>query len=245
MRQDKKISILLCAHNEGKVIERTLRSLKEQKCDFHYEIIMVDNQSSDRTREIAGPYVDDICVSHIRGKVPSLQVGVRFCSGDIVATADADTIYRHDWLKHIDEGFASNSATILVYGPSCIDASQSTGGKLLSNGFAQLSLACGVVNSLGFNMAIRRQEFVAILQKIPPFAFSGWGIGTQVLRDYGRQSVVYHPRMVVPKCMRRITGVGYSRSMVRWITEWGRLALGGNLSMRENQYFGFHDDHES
>ena len=235
----------MCAHNEEETIERTLVSLKKQNRISSCEIILVDNLCEDRTREVAKLYADRVCVSPIRGKIPSLRIGVASCSGDIVVIADADTVYEPDWLSTIDLAFTANPHATIVYGPSYLGQSQSKYNKVLSQLFAWISLRCGVVNSVGYNMAIRKEALLNILSKIQPFAFSGWAIGTQALRDYGRRAVIYVPHMVVPKCTRRINRIGYFKSMSRWITEWSRLASGGELSLKEKDYYGFDNDSES
>jgi len=47
----KKLSVVISAYNEEKKIEECLKSVK-----FADEIIVVDNESTDKTAEIAGKY---------------------------------------------------------------------------------------------------------------------------------------------------------------------------------------------
>ena len=48
-----RISIVIPAYNEESNIEETLRAIKNQICNFSYEIIVVDGQSTDKTISVA------------------------------------------------------------------------------------------------------------------------------------------------------------------------------------------------
>jgi len=90
------VSIIVPAWNEEAVIFRTLRYLRESADlawdeEFHYEIIVVDDGSRDRTYEIAWPWVDKL-VKHRtrRGKGAAMQSGIDKARGDVLLFVDAD-----------------------------------------------------------------------------------------------------------------------------------------------------------
>ncbi|HLC65004.1 MAG TPA: glycosyltransferase family 2 protein [Candidatus Nanoarchaeia archaeon] len=95
------ISIVIPAYNE----EKTIRPCIEAVLTAHYpkkEIIVVDDGSTDATREIAKsfPGVKILQRNH-HGKVEALNAGLRAASNEIVVTLDADTIIHPDCLVHI------------------------------------------------------------------------------------------------------------------------------------------------
>ena len=50
------VSILVRAHNDEPLIGRTLEGLFAQKVDFPFEVVVCDDVSTDRTREIAARF---------------------------------------------------------------------------------------------------------------------------------------------------------------------------------------------
>ncbi|KQW53089.1 glycosyl transferase [Nocardioides sp. Root1257] len=93
------VTILVPAHNEEASIESTVRYL-ETMLNYpsdKYEIIVVDDASTDRTAEILaslqGEYPDLRVVSIVknRGKAQGFNVALAFARGDFLLSNDADT----------------------------------------------------------------------------------------------------------------------------------------------------------
>ncbi len=87
------VSVIIPAYNEektiGEVISNTVSVMKNLNVPF--EIIVVDDGSMDRTREIASKYnVKVLTNTTNRGKGYSLQRGFREAKGEIIITLDAD-----------------------------------------------------------------------------------------------------------------------------------------------------------
>lgn len=237
---DPTISVLMCARNEEQYIEPSLNSLVTQRLDSRFEIVVIDNNSSDRTRDLATAFTQHVHVSEPKGKVPSLKAGLNFVSGTIIALADADTIYPSNWLSLIDSLFRASPETQLVFGPSDMGLHRRTAKRCaawLSSILFVPSLWLGVVCSMGFNLAIRRPAFRIVMQDFAPFAFSGWGIGTATLRLFGRKSVRYCQALQVPKRMRRYRQEGFVRVSTKWCGEWLRLASNRQLTIMESEYY--------
>lgn len=99
-----KVSIVIPAYNEEKYIENSLRSLleSEQKTKINYEVILVDNNSSDRTAVIAQKYAKGMNLRIIKetsqGRGTARARGFKEAKGDIILSADADTVYYPDWI---------------------------------------------------------------------------------------------------------------------------------------------------
>ena len=88
-----KLSIIVPAYNEGKTIAEVLASLKKELADkLIYEIIVVNDGSTDNSREIlkAIPYIKPINHKINRGYSSSLKTGIENSQYDWVLTFDSD-----------------------------------------------------------------------------------------------------------------------------------------------------------
>lgn len=234
------ISVLMCARNEEELLPLSLKSIMNQKSCLHYEVIVVDNDSTDRTSEIALQFTPNVFKCEERGKVPSLKEGLRYSSGQIIAFADADTIYPANWISSLCTIFSNSEKCQLAFGSSDLGCGVRNRAVItghINTAFVLLSLKFKIACSLGFNMAVRKQALQKVLRTFEPVALSGWAIGTQVLRLYGSKSVFYAPNLRVPKCMRRYNQNGFLATCSIWAGEWFRLAFGLNLKVKESQYY--------
>ncbi|MFD0871030.1 Poly-beta-1,6-N-acetyl-D-glucosamine synthase [Chlamydia abortus] len=95
-----KVSILIPAHNEEVVIERTLKAMiRLEYPKEKLEIVVINDNSSDRTGEIADRYAakyPSVKVVHTKpphagkGKSGALNQGLKHSTGDIIVVYDAD-----------------------------------------------------------------------------------------------------------------------------------------------------------
>lgn len=110
-----KISVLIPAYNEEKVIRTTIESLLAT--DYpEKEIIVIDDGSKDQTLYIASQYKDRIKLIHKEngGKASALNQGLLYATGDIVTIVDADTIIGNSSLKHIARGMAQENVAAVA-----------------------------------------------------------------------------------------------------------------------------------
>ena len=89
------VSVVIPAHNEEKVIQRTLDSVVNSDYPA-LEIIVVDDGSSDGTAAAVARYPDDgvrLIQQAQSGKAAALTNGFNAANGEIVVSVDADTIF--------------------------------------------------------------------------------------------------------------------------------------------------------
>ncbi len=112
-----KISIIIPAYNEEKVIANTIEGLLETKYP-NKEIIFVDDGSKDSTLSIASRYKDEIRILHKEngGKSTALNYGMVYAKGEIIVIVDADTIIGRNSLKEIVKGFEVHEHVAAVAG---------------------------------------------------------------------------------------------------------------------------------
>lgn len=111
------VSIVVPAYNEELWIERCIESLKRQCTDVPYEIIVVDNNSTDRTAEVAEALGVRVVNETRRGLVFARQAGQDAARGRIVAHIDADSEAPPDWVQRIARAFERHPDTAVVSGP--------------------------------------------------------------------------------------------------------------------------------
>jgi cellulose synthase/poly-beta-1,6-N-acetylglucosamine synthase-like glycosyltransferase len=110
-----RISVIVPAYNEEKVIRTTIESLLST--DYpDKEIILVDDGSKDGTLDIAMQYRDKIKVLHKEngGKASALNQGLLYATGEIITIVDADTIIGHSSLKHIAKGMVQENVAAVA-----------------------------------------------------------------------------------------------------------------------------------
>lgn len=118
------VSVIIPAYNEEKRIGSCMDALLKQ--DFpeaSYEIIVVDNNSTDNTCHIVSQLPVNLLVERRKGRSFARNAGIRAASGRILAFLDADCIPAEDWLKELVAGFKDVSigcvaGEILPYRPS-------------------------------------------------------------------------------------------------------------------------------
>lgn len=118
-----KISILVPAYNEEKTIEKTINSLiKQNYPKDKFEIIVIDNNSTDKTLEIAKKYKNIIIISEKKpGKGCAMNAGLRAATGDIIGALDSDSFVLPNALKRMaahfeDPEITSVTPSIKVWG---------------------------------------------------------------------------------------------------------------------------------
>lgn len=101
-----KISIIIPAYNEEKYIKKCLDSLLNQ-IEKPDEIIIVDNNCTDKTISIVKKYPVKIVVEKKQGMIFARNKGFNIAKADILARCDADSVLPVNWIKKIKENFTS------------------------------------------------------------------------------------------------------------------------------------------
>lgn len=99
-----KISVIVPAYNEEAVLEQCLRALESQTVK-PYEVIVVDNNSTDKTAEIARRFDVRLVTEKKQGIIHTRARGFDEARGDIIGSLDADSVPRKDWVERIQRAF--------------------------------------------------------------------------------------------------------------------------------------------
>jgi glycosyltransferase involved in cell wall biosynthesis len=110
-----ELSVVIPAHNAEVTITDQLDALTRQKARGEWEVIVVDDESTDETVALATRYRDGlplVVVSTPPG-VPSparaRNVGVQAARGDVVLFCDADDVVDDNWLATLQEALDGHS----------------------------------------------------------------------------------------------------------------------------------------
>src|ERR1700745_376010 len=101
MYKSNSITVIIPCLNEEQGIEKVLRSMPE----FVDEVIVVDNNSTDRTSDVAASLGAKVIREEVRGYGRSYKRGFTIASGDLIVTLDGDHSYPVDALSYLLEAF--------------------------------------------------------------------------------------------------------------------------------------------
>lgn len=113
------VSAIICTHNRDRYLSFAIDSLLAQEfTDF--EIIIVDNASSDRTREVVESRQIDQRIRYVYESELGLSVarntGAKVACSEILAYLDDDAIASPHWLKTIYAAYQGNSRLAIAGG---------------------------------------------------------------------------------------------------------------------------------
>lgn len=157
-----RITIVIPVYNEAEHLGACLEAIAEQRL-APYEVIIVDNNSSDETTVVAKsfPFVTLLHESR-QGVVHARNRGFNAARGDIIGRIDADTILPPNWTENVatifgDQAIDAVSGAVTYYDLPYI--------KLTSriDLFFRQAIARGMGKEVflyGANMAIRRQAWL-------------------------------------------------------------------------------------
>lgn len=155
-----EISVVITTYNRGNLLKRALQAVLEQSiAPDVYEVIVVDDGSTDNTGEIVQHFIKKYknlryFRQEHKGLSAGRNLGIDNARGKIIAFTDDDCIPHRDWLKNILNAFRESNDIVGVEGKVVTDCPK----PLLSS--APENLTGG--NFVGCNSAYRK----AILKRI-------------------------------------------------------------------------------
>ena len=113
--------MIIPIHNAEKTLRRCLDSLIDQSYG-DFEVILVENGSSDRSFEICKEYIKKdkrfkaYCVGTCNGPSKPRNIGLNLAKGDYIAFLDSDDWYGTSVLSMLKECFDQNNSEIVFWG---------------------------------------------------------------------------------------------------------------------------------
>ena len=117
-----KISILISSYNKGNYLEKCILSCLNQKYK-DYEVILIDNESTDKTESILEKYREHIIIRSepkISKYSPVNQIDILnkaliISSGEIICFLDADDYFENNKLEEVNKLFLNNSEVTVIF----------------------------------------------------------------------------------------------------------------------------------
>ena len=147
------VTVIVPVRNGEQTIQLLLESL--QKLDYDkkkVEVIVVDGDSTDKTREIVKRYPVKLIVEKRKGLNIARNTGIKNSKNEIVAFTDSDCVVPSNWITKIAENFKDPQV-------NCVGGS----AKALDNDFISQYADNSIVRLMPF--FTKREE----LEKVKPF----------------------------------------------------------------------------
>jgi len=174
---DYFVSIVVAARNEEKYISDCIDALVNQSYSKNlFEIIIVDDRSTDSTAEIVEQYcqrnhnlnlikIREVPAS-VSPKKHALETGIKAAKGEIILTTDADCVPLKGWIKTMVSYFEPNIGLVAGFSPTESSEKPTLFSKLFT--LDSISLAALSASSFktgkpltvsGRNLAYRKKVF--------------------------------------------------------------------------------------
>lgn len=134
MYRNRRITVVIPCLNEEKGIAEVLARIPS----FVDEVIVVDNNSTDRTAEVARSFGATVLHEEVRGYGRAYKTGLRQSRGDIIVTLDGDHSYPPDAISYLLEAFLHSGVRFLsasrfpLRNKNAMSFKHRVGNKLLS-----------------------------------------------------------------------------------------------------------------
>jgi len=205
-----KVTVIIPCRNEEDVIETTLKSVHNQ--DYHdFEVIVVDDNSSDNTTQIVEAYIQKNNLTNFKllkrtdvnsKKSKAVNFGVKHAKGDIIVFFDADNYPEISCITHLVKRF-SNPKIAAVQ------------GRITTNITQFVSKIVFMERCSGFNVRFPGRERMNLNCQ---FGGTGVAIRKKILKELGgfdeqsltedthlTSKIVFHGYRVVYETKARIT----------------------------------------
>jgi len=218
-----RLSLIIPAYNEEAYLADCLKSasaeLRANGDRGPFEIIVVDNASTDRTAEIASAF-PDVRVTHEprKGLTQARQRGFEEARGEILAYVDADTRMPPGWIGRVLDAYGSGERIVCVSGPY-VYYDVSTVKKALVRSYwllvAKPAYRLTRYMAVGGNFAASREVLARIGGFDTTIAF--YGEDTNIARRLSEMGeVVFDMNLVMQTSARRLRAEGFVTTGLRY-----------------------------
>jgi glycosyltransferase involved in cell wall biosynthesis len=221
--ENLNISLIICAYNEEKYIGECLDSAIKNAGGKFFEIIVVDNASTDHTKDIAESRTGVRVVrEEKKGLTRARQRGFLEARGDVLAYIDSDTKMPVGWLDTVIWEFNKNKKLAALSGPYIYYDISPFEQFLVRLYWYILGMPVYLVLGymvVGGNFAIRK----SVLEKMKGFdtSIEFYGEDTNIARrahEFGK--VKFDLKLIMYTSGRRLKGQGLLKTFLLYVSNY-------------------------
>jgi GT2 family glycosyltransferase len=239
-----RISVIVCTYNGATTLAQCLEGLLA--LDYpDYEILVVDDGSTDDSAAIAHRHGVRVISTPNRGLSAARNTGAAWTSGEIIAYIDDDARPDRDWLTHLASAF-TDPAVLGAGGPNVLPPNSGAVATCVANapgGPTHVLLSDSDAEHLpGCNLAVRRTALDAIGGFDERFRVAGDDVDLcwRLIDHGGRLAfapgavVEHHRRGTVRGYLRQQRGYGHAEALLedKWperYTQTGQIEWAGRI----------------
>jgi GT2 family glycosyltransferase len=240
-----RVSVVVCSHNGSRTIGGTLAGL-EHLAYPDYEIIVIDDGSTDQTSAIASKHKVTLIRTDHNGLSAARNRGMNAATGEIIAYIDDDAYPDPHWLTYLASSFL-RTEHVGIGGPNLAPPGDGAIADCVANapgGPVHVLLSDEIAEHIpGCNMAYRREKLLGIGGFDPRFRVAGddvdicwrlqergWTLG------YAPTAVVWHRRRNSIKTYFKQQR-GYAKAEALLAEKWpAKYNSAGHLTWRGRLY---------
>ena len=170
-----KFSVVIATYNRAEELAKTLDSMSKLQVPDPWEVLIVDNNSPDNTKEVVLKAAESFPVplhylfEREQGRSAALNTGIRAAKGEIIATTDDDVRLEPDWLTNAERAlqtlncdYLGGKALPIWSGkrPAWIPEGRSIHWAVIALlDYGPKPIPLGDYVAIGVNMVFRREAF--------------------------------------------------------------------------------------
>jgi glycosyltransferase involved in cell wall biosynthesis len=193
---DPLVSFVVLCYNHQRFVGECLESILGQEGGYNFEVILVDDASTDGSQEVARSYSDPrievICHEQNLGHIATVHEGLARARGRYIARIDSDDRYRSYYLKDTIQVFERHAEVGLVYGNvGLIDGDGNSNGDSIDDVHGALSFKGNELLRLlernfisAPTVIARRNAWLSTLPVPQGLAFHDWYFTLMIARKH-------------------------------------------------------------